>query len=108
VSSAKKRIFDTVAHTQPTADDAVRRPDVRASRRPEVKASRRPDVETSERVAFTWRLTPEQADQVDTLVLQLRRQLGRTRLTKAEVLLALVELVEADPAVRRELLVRLG
>lgn len=53
-------------------------------------------TDQAERVAFTWRLTPDQADQVDTLVLRLRRQLGRTRLTKAEVLWALGPVAKVD------------
>jgi hypothetical protein len=52
------------------------------------------------RIAFTLRLTPDQAEQLDTLVLRLRRQLGRARLDKAAVLLALVQAADASDEVR--------
>jgi hypothetical protein len=104
---AGKRMFDTVAHTQPTADEAIPGADVQTSRRPEAKTSGRLDVEQTERVAFTWRMSPEEADRLDVLVLELRRQLGGLRLTKAQVLQAMVDLVETEPAIRRALLVRL-
>ena len=114
--AAKKPIFSTVAHTQASADEAPStadvptsgRRDLKAPRRPGAKTSQAPDVQTSAaRIAFTWRLTPAEADQLDTLILQLRRQLGRGRLDKASVLLALVQLADERSDVHAALLDRL-
>ena len=81
------------------------------SRRPEVSRPRRQDAETSEtaprRSAFTWRLTPEQANELDELVLRMRRELGLGRLDRAEVLLALVQAAGANRAVYADVLKRL-
>lgn len=111
----KKPIFSTVAHTQASADEAPPTADAATSGRQDPKASRDPgktsqasDVQTSAaRIAFTWRLTPAEADQLDTLILQLRRQLGRGRLDKASVLLALVQLADERSDVHAALLDRL-
>ncbi len=114
--AVKKPVFSTVAHTQARADEAPSTADAAAPGRRDLKASRRPDAKTSQasdvqasaaRIAFTWRLTPAEADQLDTLILQLRRQLGRGRLDKASVLLALVQLADERPDVHAALLDRL-
>jgi hypothetical protein len=43
------------------------------------------------RTAFTWRLTADQALMMDEMALRLKRQLGRAKLDKAEMLAALVD-----------------
>jgi hypothetical protein len=114
--------FSTAPITAPTAGEAIPNSrtapaGVQAPRSPEVQAPRRPgvttatpvseSVEVAARIAFTWRLTPGQADQLDSLVLRLRRQLGRGRLDKASVLLALVELADENDEIRAAILGRL-
>ncbi len=114
--AVKKPVFSTVAHTQASADEAPSTADAATSGLHDPKASRHPDAKTlkasgapasAARIAFTWRLTPAEADQLDTLILQLRRQLGRGRLDKASVLLALVQLADERPDVHAALLDRL-
>lgn len=74
----------------------------------DVKTSRRPDVKTApDRISYTWRITPDQADQVDDLVRRMRRQLGVRRLDRGTVLLALVDLATDRDDVRAALLKRL-
>jgi hypothetical protein len=51
------------------------------------------------RTAFTWRLTAEQGITIDTMVLRLKRELGRAKLDRAEMLAALVGLADSNPAV---------
>lgn len=111
---AAKR-FSPVAMTAPTAGETldgtpvpvqavetvVTTPNV--ARRHEVTKP----ISKGERIAFTWRLTPEQADQLDTLVLDLRRQLGRGRLGRAEMLQAMVDLVSERPDIQTDLVKRL-
>jgi hypothetical protein len=53
------------------------------------------------RTAYTWRLTADQALAMDDLMLRLKRELGRGKLDKAEMLAALVGLaaqLQADQA----------
>ena len=94
---AGKRLFDTIAPpTAPTADEG-RAADVPPPRRPDVQASgaaARPG-----RIAFTWRLTPDEANQVDALVLRMRSDLGLARLDRATMLAALCRLAASNPAV---------
>lgn len=135
--AAPRKRFSTAPVTAPTAGEPVTAsglpdvsgpgrpafvppgsPDVPTPRVPEVKAPvatlpfavkspSRPDVQAPGRIAFTWRLTPEQADQLDTLVLGLRRQLGRGRLDRAAVLQALVDLTAERPDVQEDVVKRL-
>ena len=51
------------------------------------------------RTAFTWRLTAEQGITIDMMVLRLKRELGRAKLDRAEMLAALVGLADGNPAV---------
>ncbi|CUU61272.1 hypothetical protein Ga0074812_1722 [Parafrankia irregularis] len=87
--------------TSPTADDTTQ------------ATSRRPDATTpatakpGQRSAFTWRLTPEQANQLDGLLLRLREELGVARLDRAAMLTALTGLAAENPAVFGALVARL-
>lgn len=94
--------FKTAAPTLPNADETI--PDVKTPERPDVKTSK---PSTSGRTAFTWRLTVEQANQQDDLILRLRRELGRSRLDKATVLDALISLAEENRAIYGALVARL-
>ena len=49
------------------------------------------------RTAFTWRLTADQALTLDEMTLRLKRQLGRAKLDKAEMLALLVGLADEQP-----------
>ena len=106
--AAKRRRFDAVAYTRPTADDALPAqppPPGAAAPAPAADAptsGRRDAQKPTEprRTAFTWRLTLDQADQLDGLVLRLRRQLQRGRLDKADVLAALVQLADDRDEIR--------
>lgn len=103
MSTTKGKRFSTVGFTAPTAMDGAKESQaVKPSPRQAAPASK------GERISFTWRLTPEQADQLDTLVLDLRRQLGRGRLDRAAMLLALVDLVRDRADIQADLADRLG
>jgi len=82
--------------TSPNADDGQQTP-------------RRPDVKTSkaQRSAFTWRLTPEEANRLDELIIRLRGELGVARLDRATMLTALTALANESPAVFGALAARL-
>ena len=76
----------------------------------EVKTSRRQGVKTSNqdrRIAFTWRLKLEEADKLEDLLLELRRQLGRPRLDRATLLQTLVDLAVENKTVRTQVVKRL-
>jgi hypothetical protein len=95
MSPAGKRRFITAAGTgmPPTADESVG-----------VTTSGRQDVTRSvagpgSRIAYTWRLTADQALTMDDLMLRLKRELGRGKLDKAEMLAALVGLAAGNPAI---------
>ena len=112
--------FSTVAFTAPSAEQpstpsTPSRPDVtppepvQTPQRPDVQTtqhtqtSRRPNTTSDQdkRIAFTWRLTPDQANQLDELVLGLRRDLGRGRLDRATVLQTLVDLATENDTIRK-------
>jgi hypothetical protein len=57
-------------------------------------------------VAYTVRLSPEEAHDSDALLLDLRRAVGR-RLDKSATVRALLRLARTDPAVRAALLAEL-
>lgn len=99
--TARKR-FSTAAPTPPNADESV--PDVQTPRRPALQTSA---PRAGGRSAFTWRLTPEEANRIDGLVLRLRTELGRARLDRATMLTALVEIADESPAVFGALVARL-
>lgn len=63
-----------------------------------------PNVETAR--AMTVRMEPDEADDVDRFVLDLRDETGQ-RLDKAEVVRELLRLAQLNPSVRRALVKRL-
>ena len=89
MSPARKR-FSVAGGTLPSADDAI---DVTTPGRQDVTTPR-PPRPGARRTAFTWRLTAEEALALDEMTLRLKRQLGRPKLDKAEMLAALVGLAE--------------
>lgn len=95
--AGKRPVFSTLAvPTAPNADDTPAA-DVQASRRPGAQTP--PTEAKPERIAFTWRLTPDEANRIDALVLRMRSDLGVARLDRATVLAALCQLAAANPAV---------
>lgn len=52
-----------------------------------------------EKVAFTWRISLDQADLLDRWAMDLRRKLGRGRLDRSELLAAIVDEVSDRPDV---------
>ena len=62
---------------------------------------------TTGRTAFTWRLTADQALMLDDMMLRLKRQLGRPKLDRAEMLLALVALADESSGVFGALVARM-
>lgn len=121
----------TVTPSSPPDASPFKAPAVAAPRRPEAKASLgrpleksssqdaetaksqdietpvRPDVKTPGRTAFTWRLTPDEADRLDMLLLEVRRSLGVGRLDRAAMLQALVDLTSERQDVKADLTARL-
>ena len=90
---AKKRRFSVAAGLPPSADEVTAVP---TPGRQDVAASG--DTQ-GRRTAFTWRLTAEQGIALDTMMLRLKRELGRPKLDRAEMLAALVALADGNPAV---------
>ncbi len=86
-----------------------RRTDVKKSGDRDVQGSPSTDGETSGRqdvqrpLAYTWRITPDDADRLDDLVRATRRRLGLRRLDRASVLQGLVDAAISDQAVRAAL-----
>ena len=96
MSPAGKRRFSVAGGTLPNADEA---PDVTTSGRQDVaRPAARPGGPQG-RTAYTWRLTADQALTMDDLMLRLKRELGRGKLDKAEMLAALVGLAAGNPGV---------
>ena len=80
------------------------------SRRLDVRTSRHAGCQAraqERRTAFTWRLTAEQGITLDTMMLRLKRELGRPKLDRAEMLAALVGLADDNPAVFGALVARM-
>lgn len=95
--AGKRPLFDTLAApTAPTADEG-RAAGVPAPRRPDVQASG--EAARPSRIAFTWRLTADEANRIDALVLRMRSDLALARLDRATVLAALCHLADSNPAV---------
>jgi len=95
-----KRRFSTVATTQATAETPAP---------PEPKTeSPAAAPAPAKRSAFTWRLDPRMALQLDTLVLELRTELNRGHLSRSDVLGALVQIAAGDKAVRTQLVERIA
>jgi hypothetical protein len=98
VSPAGKR-FITAAGTgmPPTADESV---GVTTSGRQDVtRPAARQGGGSQGRTAYTWRLTADQALTMDDLMLRLKRELGRGKLDRAEMLAALVGLAAGNPGI---------
>ncbi len=89
-----------------------KRGDVKTAGRPEGKKAKAadgqgpgtPDGEDSGRISYTWRITVDQADQMDDLVRATRRRLGLRRLDRATVLQALVDAATENPEVQAALI----
>ena len=71
-----------------------------------VEASKEPQA-PERRTAFTWRLTADQALALDAMMLHLKRELGRPKLDRAEMLTALVALAGDTPTVFAALTARM-
>jgi hypothetical protein len=95
VSPAGKR-FAVASGLAPSADEA---PGVPAPGRQDAVTSPARSPAAGGRTAFTWRLTAGQALLMDDMMLRLKRQLGRPKLDRAEMLAALVALADENPAV---------
>jgi hypothetical protein len=105
VSPARKRRFQTAdGLTLPSADEVV---GVSTPGHQDVMTSAKPPKPAGSRTAFTWRLTADQALALDEMTLRLKRQLGRAKLDRAEMLDALVGLAEDNPAVFGALVARM-
>ncbi len=104
MSPARKPRFSTAAMTLASADEAV---GVVTPGRQDVVTPARTAQAPGGRTAFTWRLTADRALALDEMTLRLKRQLGRAKLDKAEMLEALVGLAEENPAVFGALVARM-
>ena len=102
--SARPKRFAVASGLAPSAEEAV---GVATPGRQDVAASSAPARNVEGRTAFTWRLTADQALALDEMTLRLKRQLGRPKLDKAEMLAALVGLAEENSAVFGALVARL-
>lgn len=104
---APRKKFTTINPTAPSADDS-------AAAAPAGLTPGRRDVTTSAaaaapgRIAYTWRLTPAEAHQLDALVLRMRADLGARRLDRATVLSALCRLADDSTAVYGAVLAELA
>ena len=103
MSPGKKR-FSLAGGTLPSADDAL---DVTTPERQDVTTPPVSPQRGARRTAFTWRQTAEEVLALDEMTLKLKRQLGRPKLDKAEILGALVGLAEENSAVFGALVARL-
>jgi hypothetical protein len=99
----KRRFQPAAGGTLPNADEAF----TQTSGRLDVTTSARQTPSQGGRSAFTWRLTAEQAITLDEMTLRLKRELGRARLDRAEMLAALVGLAADNPAMFGALVARL-
>ena len=98
MSPAAKRRFAVAADsgTRPSADETL---GVVTSGRQDVRRPAARGGGSQGRTAYTWRLTADQALAMDDLMLRLKRELGRRKLDKAEMLAALVGLAAGNPGV---------
>jgi hypothetical protein len=104
--SKRARRFSTVATTQATAETPAPAPAAEPKAKAAPAAPAEPAAE--KRSAYTWRLTAREALQLDSLVLELRSELGRGHLSRADVLGALVKIAASDKAVRTQLVERIA
>lgn len=103
MSPARKR-FAVASGLPPNAEEAVA---ATTPGRQDVAASPGAERPGGGRTAFTWRLTADQALMMDEMTLRLKRQLGRSKLDKAEILVALVGLAADNPGVFGALVARM-
>jgi hypothetical protein len=103
MSPAKKR-FAVASGLPPSADEAS---GVVTPGRQDVTAPPGVARRQERRTAFTWRLTAEQGITLDTMMLRLKRELGRPKLDRSEMLAALVGLADDNPAVFGALIARM-
>jgi hypothetical protein len=103
VSPPRKR-FSVASGLPPSADETF---DVVTSGRQDAATSAKVGKAPAGRTAFTWRLTADQALALDEMTLRLKRQLGRAKLDKAEMLAGLVGLASENPAVFGALVARM-
>lgn len=96
--------FDVGGGLPPSAEETA---GVVTPGRQDVVASPSPTRPAGDRTAFTWRLTADQALALDDMMLRLKRQLGRPKLDRAEMLAALVALAADNPPVFGALVARL-
>jgi hypothetical protein len=121
------RVFEVASSLPPTVDvadepqqaapppepavQARPRREAKTPRRRDVTTSRRRDAEASEppqRLAYTWRLTRDQADQLDRATAAVRDAAGRIRLDRAEMLTALLDQLDEDPSYAKKVARRLN
>jgi hypothetical protein len=102
--AARRGRFDLGTGQPPSAEEAVAVP---TPGRQDVTTSARSAPAAAGRTAFTWRLTADQALALDEMTLRLKRELGRPKLDKAEILAALVGLAEDSPAIFGALVARM-
>ncbi len=103
MTPAKKR-FAVASGLPPSADETA---GVTTPGRQDVTAQHSQARRQERRTAFTWRLTAEQGLTLDTMMLRLKRELGRPKLDRAEMLAALVGLAADNPAVFGALVARM-
>jgi hypothetical protein len=103
VSPAKHR-FSVANGLPPNADEVS---GVATPGRQDVVTSVSRARPSGDRTAFTWRLTADQALTMDEMTLRLKRELGRPKLDKAEMLAALVALAAESPGVFGALIARM-
>jgi hypothetical protein len=103
VTAARKR-FAVASGLPPSADEAAA---VMTPGRQDVVTPAAGARAQERRTAFTWRLTAEQGIALDTMMLRLKRELGRPKLDRAEMLAALVALAGENPAVFGALVARM-
>ena len=103
MSPAGKR-FSVASGLPPSAEDAL---GVVTPGRQDAATSAKAGKAPAGRTAFTWRLTADQALALDEMTLRLKRQLGRAKLDKSEMLAELVGLAEENPAIFGALVARM-
>lgn len=111
-AAQRTRRFDPVGTLSPSAGTAPAaappEPAEPTPRRRDVKTPGRQDATASEpRVAYTWRLTRDQYDQLDQFNAAVRDEADRIRLDRAEMLTALLDQLADDPAYAKKVARRL-
>jgi hypothetical protein len=96
-----RKRFAVAAGLPPSADETA------AVQTPGRQDVRTPADAQERRTAFTWRLTAAQALALEEMMLRLKRELGRPKLGRADMLAALTGLASDNPAVYAALVARL-